>query len=612
MFKNWRDQLDELEGFPLLPCGAGDKRKAPIDPVTARPLRDWQNSAFTPKQIKSMSDAVVCVGTRTGIEAGNLLFVDIDGQSALDYCTKSECRISDSGWIIGRDTDHNRLKVVFRIKDPKLSSILSRCGKIVLPTSSSPREQLEFFYGRGQCIVLGQHCQSGGNYVWTGQPQNINIPSLAWQKLIEKVATTRKQLPLALENEAGWDDCIPCPICDRTELDCRIHQYGQFIQCHKGSRWHPPDLLLGQTVTRNGVIWAYVGDSENAIGPCSNFKTNEKKKLNSNQTICRESTSLVDLDIRPARGGGADVGKVDWVIEGFAAIGIVLLAAEPGTGKTTLLYRAADSIQEGTSFLGSVPVTQGSVLVVQGDEPEYIARQKMSRMDLKANFDILYGDQSLEFNALSEVILSKRWRVLIIDSLTTVLASLKCTTLDFGMTDQLYKLNKLASDNNILILMTAHLTKPSKDGSGARMKRKIIEWADISGIGTISGAINDAWGLTPKEKLFSLHALGKRHVERGTEWILERYGEDFSWELKQVTDSLMPQQMADTKSKISIFLKDRVGKFFTVKEISLDLHLNNEEYARRCLCHLYDSKVILRRKRPENIGRPSYEYGLNI
>ena len=30
----WRNQLPQLEGWPLLPCGAGEKGKAPIDPAT--------------------------------------------------------------------------------------------------------------------------------------------------------------------------------------------------------------------------------------------------------------------------------------------------------------------------------------------------------------------------------------------------------------------------------------------------------------------------------------------------------------------------------------------------------------------------------------------------
>ena len=67
---NWRERLQHLDGFPLLPCGAGAKGKAPIDPETGHPLRNWQNAAYTPGQINEMPEHVICVGTRTGAAAG--------------------------------------------------------------------------------------------------------------------------------------------------------------------------------------------------------------------------------------------------------------------------------------------------------------------------------------------------------------------------------------------------------------------------------------------------------------------------------------------------------------------------------------------------------------
>ncbi len=47
----------------------------------------------------------------------------------------------------------------------------------------------------------------------------------------------------------------------------------------------------------------------------------------------------------------ADVGKIIWTLPGFAAAGLVLVAAETGSGKTTIIYRAAEAIQEGGLFL---------------------------------------------------------------------------------------------------------------------------------------------------------------------------------------------------------------------------------------------------------------------
>ena len=48
---NWRSLLPQLEGWPLIPVGAGTDCKAPVDPGTGKGLKDWQSAAFTPDQI---------------------------------------------------------------------------------------------------------------------------------------------------------------------------------------------------------------------------------------------------------------------------------------------------------------------------------------------------------------------------------------------------------------------------------------------------------------------------------------------------------------------------------------------------------------------------------
>jgi type II secretory ATPase GspE/PulE/Tfp pilus assembly ATPase PilB-like protein len=66
--------------------------------------------------------------------------------------------------------------------------------------------------------------------------------------------------------------------------------------------------------------------------------------------IVRSTNRIGGLTIERA-GGGSQVGKINWTLQGFAAQGVVLLAGEGGCGKTSLMYRAAESIQEGDLFL---------------------------------------------------------------------------------------------------------------------------------------------------------------------------------------------------------------------------------------------------------------------
>ena len=86
-----------------------------------------------------------------------------------------------------------------------------------------------------------------------------------------------------------------------------------------------------------------------------------------------------------------DLGKI-WRVYQFAASGIVLLAADSGTGKTTLVNLCIEAIQEGTPFLGAFKTEQAKALLIQGDEPKKFAERKFWRQELKRNFDVIYPE----------------------------------------------------------------------------------------------------------------------------------------------------------------------------------------------------------------------------
>ena len=82
---DWRSELlPQLAGLPLVPCGAGDKFKAPMDPATGYPASEWQFMAYSPEEIAGMGSKVLCVGTHLGPDAGGLVGVDIDGIQAIN------------------------------------------------------------------------------------------------------------------------------------------------------------------------------------------------------------------------------------------------------------------------------------------------------------------------------------------------------------------------------------------------------------------------------------------------------------------------------------------------------------------------------------------------
>jgi len=314
---------------------------------------------------------------------------------------------------------------------------------------------------------------------------------------------------------------------------------------------------------------------------------------------------------RPSDRGVRNTGKI-WRVFDFAVSGIVLLAAEHGTGKTTLMNLLTEAIQEGTDFLDAFKVTQGNVLLIQGDEPEDFAESKYARQDLKVQWDVLYPQEALTIEDLTKLVISKKYVAIGVDSLTTVLCTAERGTLDQGFVQLLYDLNDAAVNAGVLVYMTAHLNKPPKDGNGGRRQRKSIEWADISGIYTICAAVQDCWGLTNLGDKFSLHALGKRNIQVGTTWWLHRDAESFSWWLAEAQDQQLPLEREKLSDRIISYAKEH--GFNTTTAIATGLK-SDPEWTRICCCDLLDQGLLQRRKQSPNgkakRGRPSYVYGLD-
>ena len=261
----WRDEFRSLDGLPLLPCGAGESKKAPFPD-------NWPNLSFSLDEVMAYS-GVRCIGMRCGPDAGGILVVDYDGLSAIQFAAEnfpSDPSEPDS-WIIGRENNPNRYKEAFYVPQDRWD----RCvGKTVLRTDEDKREQLEFFFSSGQVIVAGQHVSSGGEYRWlNGSPDEIRpVPDSIWEMYQESIVRggTAPGVFVARrsrEENNGWRDNVPCEICGRTDPDCRISNDGDAILCHKGNRWSPPVLAVGETIERLSGVWAYVGDRANQHGP---------------------------------------------------------------------------------------------------------------------------------------------------------------------------------------------------------------------------------------------------------------------------------------------------------------------------------------------------------
>ena len=317
---------------------------------------------------------------------------------------------------------------------------------------------------------------------------------------------------------------------------------------------------------------------------------------------------LQELIATPEMGGVQDLGKT-WRINQFSKSGIVLLPAERGTGKTTLMNLCMEAVQEGTPFLGAFRTQQAKALLIQGDEPQKFSERKFRRQALKRHFDVVYPEGPFPLEQLLQVIESQDYGVIGIDSLTTVLCSEGQRTTDSEIVDVLYRLNKCSVNNDVSLVTTAHLNKAPKDGNGIRRKRTEIQWDDISGLGTISAAIQDCWGLTGLANgQYSLHALGKRNIEPGTRWVLERDRETYSWWLADDQDQQLPAKQEELAKQALKHLQQHGDK--SIIELATALKCNAEHLRLVCFDLFEQGQLQRNQRRTGKRGRPEYLYGV--
>ena len=322
-----------------------------------------------------------------------------------------------------------------------------------------------------------------------------------------------------------------------------------------------------------------------------------------------KSFSDDDYQIEPAVLGGGDVGKIDWVIRDFLARGaFVLLAAEMGSGKSTLIYRAAEAIYEGNLFLDQLPTKKGKVLVIQGDEPPADATKKFRRMGLEAQFEICYADPPLDIKWLERIIKSKVYIAIFIDSITSLFATNEMDVNDLGFPRKLYRIGKAFAEANVAGLITSHLNKPSENKIRTRVTKH-----DIQGVATIGAAVTDLWGMwkVPKPEWpehYNLICLGKRHCKNGILWKLEGNEEDFYWSLNEVGHGLKPQEKLFLEAKINNHF-DKFPEPLTLSDIASRLG-TSYEYVRRICTEMFEMGLLSREKIEKvKKGRPTFLYG---
>ena len=184
---------------------------------------------------------------------------------------------------------------------------------------------------------------------------------------------------------------------------------------------------------------------------------------------------------------------IEEAIERFLPFGAVtMLGADPGTGKSVFIYRVAEAAAYGKKFMGQLQCVEGNVLVVQKDESDANMRQKRDLMGMQDPDKRILCKMKFSgghFPELVTWIKEHKARYVVMDSFASLFAGgADLTESDAGL--YLYRLNTIAAEHNVAILLTHHLKKTPMSG-----ERQNVNLSDFYGSTFISAGTSDAWGL---------------------------------------------------------------------------------------------------------------------
>jgi DNA repair protein RadA/Sms len=226
-------------------------------------------------------------------------------------------------------------------------------------------------------------------------------------------------------------------------------------------------------------------------------------------TIADERIQVWSDEVNRVLGGGLVKGSV------------VLLAGEPGIGKSTILLQMASSI-------ANVGGETSSVVYISGEENKAQVASRAHRLKLSLQNLFLLCDGDID-SALSEIdVMSPKPSVLIIDSVQTMYSSTCQGTVGsiIQVRDCTATLVRFAKSTGCSVILTGHVTK-SGEVAGPRVLEHMVdtvlylegsERADYR----LLRAMKNRFGSTFEMGVFSMEPLGLEDVSNPSELFMSQ------------------------------------------------------------------------------------------
>ena len=256
---------------------------------------------------------------------------------------------------------------------------------------------------------------------------------------------------------------------------------------------------------------------------------------------------------------------------------ISMVAAESGTGKSSLIYQIMESVSTGSPLFDMFTTKQCNVHVIQVDESYVNARRKWQRMQLKpdpSKVSFCWEWSPTQMEELEQKIITKNIGLCFMDSFGKLFgASGDMNTIEAGY--YMYELNNIAAKTGCAFVVAHHLKKDQSKHKKDSQPR-IPSLGDFFGSSYIIAGVRDAWGLWQKGEdtdgtpLYGLRYLKDNSglIDKGWTFNLSGCLESQRFHLlgnKGGLDELEERQ--NIKSKLHLLLKSRTPDWLSVEQL---------------------------------------------
>ena len=289
---------------------------------------------------------------------------------------------------------------------------------------------------------------------------------------------------------------------------------------------------------------------------------------------------------------------------------LTLFAAEGSSGKSSAAYEIAEAITTGGKFAGQFQAQVGDVVFIQEDESPSDASVKWRRMGLNPNgkrLHMMWSFTPMMLPELKAKIKATNAKAVVMDALVSI-AGGTISPKDAEFALLLYRLNKLASELGVSILLIHHLTKESK--------RQEVTKEAIFGSAFIYAATADCWGYwrcdDEGNTQFKMRMLKARSntVELNTTYVFRGNAEDHRLTFKGFGDRVVSIDELKTKcDKVAALLHQDRSRKCSGAAVSEHFGWNGAGYADNVLAKLYEQRCgVDRVATPSTGGRRRYAY----